>query len=39
MTLEVIKSEEDFAPLRARQDFQAMVYDPAFPADPFARSD
>jgi tetratricopeptide (TPR) repeat protein len=31
--------DQDFAPLRQRKEFQALVFDPTFPADPFARGD
>ena len=33
--LEQTKRDWDLAPLRSRADFQALVYDPGFPADPF----
>jgi serine/threonine-protein kinase len=32
-----IQTDRDFVPLWPRKDFQALVYDPTFPADPFAR--
>jgi hypothetical protein len=31
-----VAADEDFAPLRERKEFQALVFDPAFPTDPFA---
>jgi serine/threonine-protein kinase len=31
-----VLADEDFAPLRPRKDFQALICDPIFPADPFA---
>ena len=30
-------ADRDFEPLWPRTDFQALIYDPVFPADPFAR--
>ena len=33
----LLRTEEDFAPLRSRPDFQALLLDLDFPADPFAR--
>jgi hypothetical protein len=35
----LLRTEEDLAPLRSRPDFQALLLDMAFPADPFARTD
>jgi eukaryotic-like serine/threonine-protein kinase len=32
-----VQADRDFAPLWPRKEFQALVYDPMFPADPFAR--
>jgi eukaryotic-like serine/threonine-protein kinase len=32
-----VQADRDFAPLWPRKDFQALVYDPIFPADPFTR--
>ena len=34
---EVIRTDTSFAPLHRRKDFQILIYDPDFPADPFAR--
>ena len=31
-----VVADEDFAPLRQRKEFQALVFDRAFPTDPFA---
>jgi hypothetical protein len=31
-----LRTEEDLAPLRSRPDFQALLLDVAFPANPFA---
>jgi serine/threonine-protein kinase len=36
---DVLKTDPDFDSLRSRPDFQALVLDQSFPADPFARSD
>ena len=36
-TIAKVQADRDFAPLWPRKDFQALVYDPIFPADPFAR--
>ena len=33
----LLRTEEDLAPLRSRTDFQALMMDLAFPADPFAH--
>ncbi len=34
-----MRRDRDLAPLRSRPDFQALLLDLAFPADPFARAD
>ena len=34
----LLRMEEDFAPLRSRADFQALMMDLAFPAEPFAAT-
>jgi hypothetical protein len=34
---EVIRNNPDLAPLRSRANFQALLLDLPFPADPFAR--
>jgi hypothetical protein len=31
-----VVADKDFAPLRERKEFQALVFDPAFSTDPFA---
>jgi serine/threonine-protein kinase len=31
-----VAADKDFAPLRERKEFQTLVFDPAFPTDPFA---
>ena len=36
-TIAKVQADRDFAPLWPRKEFQALVYDPIFPADPFAR--
>jgi hypothetical protein len=35
--VEVIRNDPDLAPLRSREDFQALLMDLPFPADPFTR--
>ena len=34
-----VVADEDFTPLRQRKEFQVLVFDPAFPIDPFAPSE
>jgi serine/threonine protein kinase len=36
-TFEIFRSDPNLGPLRDREDFQALLMDLAFPADPFAR--
>jgi eukaryotic-like serine/threonine-protein kinase len=38
-SLEPLKNESGLYSLRSRQDFQMLMLDVAFPADPFARGD
>jgi hypothetical protein len=36
-TIAKVQADRDFAPLWPKKEFQALVFDPIFPADPFAR--
>jgi tetratricopeptide (TPR) repeat protein len=38
-TISEVRDDPGFAPLRSRTDFQALIYDPVFPADPFTPGD